>query len=109
MSGKCPICDLQCLWGDLIRFVYSTLVHSDSEVGGDSSFQPGFAHRKRKGVGRRDEEKERKKKTEKRSKKTAKEPPALADITEEKEEEQEHVGEGAGAFSDDEDLFGQLD
>ena len=87
MSGKCPICDLQCLWGDLIRFVYSTLVHSDSEVGGDSSFQPGFAHRKRKGVGRRDEEKERKK-TEKRSKKTAKEPPALADITEEKEEEQ---------------------
>jgi len=83
MSGKCPICDLQCLWGDLIR--------------------------KRKGVGRRDEEKERKKKTEKRSKKTAKEPPALADITEEKEEEQKHVGEGAGAFSDDEDLFGQLD
>ena len=77
--------------------------------GGGSSFQPGFAHRKRKGVGRRDEEKERKKKTEKRTKKTAKEPPALADITEEKEEEQKHVGEGAGVFSDDEDLFGQLD
>ena len=23
MSGKCPVCDLQCLWGDLIRFIHS--------------------------------------------------------------------------------------
>ena len=43
-----------------------------------------FVHRKRKGVGKRDEEKERKKKTAKRVKKTAKEP--LADIPEEKED-----------------------
>ena len=102
MSGKCPVCDLQCLWGDLIRFV-----HFQSVAGG--RFNPIFARRKRKGVGRRAEEKERKKKTEKRTKKTAKEPPALADITEEGEEEQKHVGEGAGAFSDDEDLFGHLE
>ena len=67
-----------------------------------------FVHRKRKGVGKRDEEKERKKKTAKRVKKTAKEP--LADIPEEKEDEERvDVGPGGGAFSDDEDLFGPLD
>ena len=68
-----------------------------------------FVYRKRKGVGKRDEEKERKKKTAKRVKKTtAKEP--LADIPEEKEDEERvDVGPGGGAFSDDEDLFGPLD
>ena len=74
-----------------------------------SKFNLVFFRRKRKGVGKRDEEKERKKKTAKRSKKTAKEP--LADIPEDKEDEEQQldVGPGGGAFSDDEDLFGPLD
>lgn len=105
MSGQCPVCDMQCLWGDLVRFIHSLAYYL-----GNILYNLIFVHRKRKGVGKRDEEKERKKKTAKRGKKTAKEP--LAEIPEEKEEEEEQIDvrlRGGGAFSDDEDLFGALD
>ena len=64
-----------------------------------------FVRRKRKGVGKRDEERERKKATAKRGKNAAKEP--LADIHE--DEEEGGAGAVGAAFSDDEDLFGALE
>ena len=76
--------------------------HSPGEF---ARFNVPFVRRKRKGVGRRDEERERKKATAKKGRKAAKEP--LADIPEDKEERgAEPVG---AASSDDEDLFGDLE